>query len=610
MDAYADASQKSQSYGALQANIGLIYAQELWGTGRREQALEVLRKAYEQARAGNVLAMPDSYGASYANALIRAGQKDKALPVIEHGLQTSLPSMKPLFFLLRGRALDSAPDLREALRLANQEPTREEICFELHRLEPEQHWLDQIKTRTPKQALRLMELSSPERALEIGHESLEQFRETFEQLPTSARAAALRSPSLQALIEALLEASLKANKPQDGAHCLAVWRAMQSQPGPVSPELEQLRAELTGLRAANDPSLADRLADTRAQFLLKLNQLRQLNPDMERSLSAQVSELLALQPQLDGQTLLVQYYLAPDGLYLQALTRDQQQLFKVKIEKARLLEHLQSWTSALRKPRAFTADERTASRQLYSHLVEPLGALRQGHPNLWIMPSAELWDLPFETLLDANDHYLLESAGCAYLGPSEAMQLSRPPAEPAGRWVGASNARLPGTLEEIAQLKNLFGDAKVTQSWQELKSLAGEARILHLATHSQARPEQATESYLEMAEGPIALDQIYSLSLPQGSLVVLSSCSGAVPQAHRERDLISLSSGFRAAGASSVIAALWPVDDQATVPFFTPMYQGLLKGQSRLQALRQAKLALVAQHPYFWAGFTLLGDPR
>ena len=610
MDAYADASQKSQSYGSVQANIGLIYAQELWGAGRREQALEVLRLAYEQARLGNVLAMPDSYGASYANALIRAGQKDKALPVIEHGLQTANPLNKPLFWLLRGRALDSASDVREGLKLAKQEATREEMLFELHRLEPEGHWLEQIKVRSPKQALHLMELSSPERALKIGHESLEQFRDTFEQLPTSARAAALRSPSLQALIEAILEASLKANQPQDGAHCLAVWRAMQSQPGPVSPELEQLRAELTGLRAANDPKLADRIADTRAQFLLKLNQLRQLNPDMERSLSAQVSELLALQPQLDAQTLLVQYYLAPDGLYLQALTHDQQQLVKVKIEKGRLLEHLQNWTAALRRPRPFTSDERTASRQLYAHLIEPLETLRQGHPNLWIMPSAELWDLPFETLLDAGDHYLLESAGCAYLGPSEAMQLSRPPASGAGRWVGASNARLPGTLEEIGQLKSLFSDAQVTQSWEELKKLASEARILHLATHSQAKPDQATEGYLEMAEGPIALDQIYGLSLPEGSLVVLSSCSGAVPQAHRERDLISLSSGFRAAGASSVVAALWPIDDQATVPFFRPMYQGLLKGQSRLQALRQAKLALVGQHPYYWAGFTLLGDPR
>lgn len=111
-----------------------------------------------------------------------------------------------------------------------------------------------------------------------------------------------------------------------------------------------------------------------------------------------------------------------------------------------------------------------------------------------------------------------------------------------------------------------------------------------------------------------AAGSIYGLTLPPGSLVVLSSCSGAAAQTHRERDLISLSSGFRAAGASSVIAALWPIDDEATAPFFTPMYQALQQHQSRLQALRAAKLAMLARpayaHPYFWSGFTLLGDGR
>lgn len=610
LDAYSQAMEKTEGYGALQSNTGLLYAYELWGAGRRPEALEVLSRAHQQAVAGSALASPENYRLAYANALLRSAHPTQALELIEQGLKGGGAPMRPSYLLLRGRALGSVADLQEALDLTKRESAREEILLELHRLQPEQPWLAQFRSRDPKRALLLMRLSSPEQALKIGRESLEHFREVFEQLPTSARAASLRSPSLNALIQAVLEASLKANNPGEGAHCLAVWRALQSQPGPVSPELEQLRAELTGLRAANDPNLADRLADTRAQFRLKLNQLRQINPEMEKSLSAQVSELLALQPQLDPGVLLVQYFTAADGLYVQALTREQQQLFKVPIEKARLLELLQRWTSALHTPRPFSPEELTASRQLYSHLIEPLAPLLQEHPDLWLMPGGELWDLPFETLLDSQEHYLMESAGCAYLGPSETLQLVRAPAAPSGSWVGVSNARLPGTVKEIEQLKLLFAEARTTQSWLELKGLAPQARILHLATHSQALPDRATESWLEMTEGPIALEKIYQLVLPAGSLVVLSSCSGAVPQLHRERDLISLSSGFRAAGASSVIAALWPVDDESTSSFFAPMYQALLQGQSRLQALRRAKLALVRQHPFYWAGFTLLGDPR
>lgn len=610
LDVYSQAMENSEGYGPLQSNTGLMYAYELWGAGRREQALEVLRKAHQQAQAGGAFAGPENFRLAYANALLRSQRKSEALELIDQGLKEGLAPLRPHYLLLRGRALASPQDLQEALGLTDQESARENILLELHQLQPEAGWLSQVRSREPKRALMLMQLSPPERALSIGRESLEHFRETFEQLPTSARAAALRSPSLNALIQAVLEASLKTNNPREGASCLALWRALQSQPGPVTPELEQLRAELTGLRAANDPNLADRLADTRAQFLLKLNQLRQVHPDMEKSLSAQVSELLALQPQLEPRVMLVQYFTAADGLYLQALTRDQQQLFKVPIEKARLLELLQRWTSALHTPRPFSPEELTASRQLYEHLIAPLGPLLKEHPELWLMPGGELWDLPFETLLDAKQHYLVESAGCAYLGPSETLQLVRAPVAPAGCWLGVSNARLPGTVREIEQLKGLFPGARTTQSWNELQQLAPETSILHLATHSQARPEQATESWLEMVEGPIALEKIYQLSLPTGSLVVLSSCSGAVPQLHRERDLISLSSGFRAAGASSVIAALWPVDDESTASFFAPMYQGLLQGQSRLAALRAAKQTVVGQHPFYWAGFTLLGDPR
>lgn len=129
-----------------------------------------------------------------------------------------------------------------------------------------------------------------------------------------------------------------------------------------------------------------------------------------------------------------------------------------------------------------------------------------------------------------------------------------------------------------------------------------------------AHPDRPLESFLELSDGPVSLAQIYGLALTPGSLVVLSSCSGAMAQQHRERDLIWLSSGFRAAGACSVVAALWPVDDEATAQFFAPMYQQLLDGASRQQALRKAKLDMLARpesaHPFFWGAFTLPGDPR
>lgn len=614
IDVYTEALERDDSISPLNASIALMLSQELWVAGQQQQAVPVMQKAVRQAEAGSPFVPIHRFRVALARQLLLLDRRSEALQVLENGLRDPKDEGRASYLILRGRTLKSVADLQAALGAAKSDSLRLEAAFALHELEPPGNWLEQVRDRNPKTAVRLMAASSPARALEIGHESLEQFRDTFEQLPTAARPHALQSPAVQALIQSILEAAIRANQPEEGAHCLAVWRALQSQPALVHPELEELRAELTGLRSSSDPGSAARLADTRARFLLKSNELRQLNPDMEKSLGAQVSELLALQPHLDEKTLLAQYYLAPDGLYVQALTRGQQQLSKIPVEKTRLLQLLERWRGGLQSPRALTPEALAASHQLYVHLVKPLDELRAGHPDLWIMPSAELWDLPFETLRDDSEHYLLESAGCAYLGPSEAMQMAQAHQSGGGFWLGVSNRRLPGTVQEIAQLKTLFPDARETMQWSELQTLASQAGILHLATHSQAQPDRATESSLEMAEGPVPMEQIYTLSLRPGSLVVLSSCSGAVPQTHRERDLISLSSGFRAAGASTVIAALWPIDDEATVPFFEPMYRALQHDQSRLQALRQAKLAMLAHpqysHPYYWSGFTLLGDGR
>ena len=614
IDVYTQALERDNGSSPLNASIGLMLSQELWVAGQHQQSVLVMQKAERQAEAGSPFVPIHRFRVALARQLLSQERQSEALQVLEKGLRDPKDEGRPGYLILRGRTLKNTTDLRAGLEAAKSESNRLEACFALHELEPQAGWLGRIDDRSPRTAVRLMAASTPERALEIGHESLEQFRETFEQLPTTARPHAIQSPGVQALIQSILEVAIRANKPQEGAHCLAVWRALQSQPALVNPELEALRAELTGLRSSADPGAAARLADTRARFLLKSNELRQLNPDMEKSLNAQVSELLALQPHLDENTLLAQYYLAPDGIYLQALTRGQQQLTKIPVEKTRLLQLLERWRSALHSPKALTPEALAASQQLFILLIKPLDELRAGHPHLWVMPSAELWDLPFETLMDDGNHYLLESAGCAYLGPSEAMQMAQDPGRTGGFWLGASNLSLPGTVQEITRLKALFPDAREIRHWGELQSLASQAGILHLATHSQARPDRATESTVDLAEGPVPMEQIYTLNLRSGSLVVLSSCSGAVPQTHRERDLISLSSGFRAAGASTVIAALWPIDDEATVPFFAPMYRALQQNQSRLQALRQAKLTMLAQpqyaHPYYWSGFTLLGDGR
>ena len=602
IDSYFQALQIAEASPTLRANIGILLSQELWAQGRRSESLEITRLAYREQSKAPDNPLLSGYRLALAAQLIELGKSPEALPLLEAALSQPEGPNRPLYLMLRGRALGRLDDLKEALRLCKTPEQTPEILFALAQLDPHGSWLEQIKSPDLRTGLRLLKAyqqrSQPDQVVQKGTAILEEFRQTLEQLPSSARAQAIHSPSAREALEMTMAAALQLGRTQEAGQMLSAWQASQARSTPPDSELDQLKVELTGLK------------NSRAEFLTKLSQLRQRNPEMEASLSAQGNELLTLQPHLPAATLLVQYYLASDAIYIQSVTREGQSLASIRVEKARLKELLARWTAALRRPGPLSQEDLQASRQLYSLLVSPLA----GRDNLWIMPSGELWGLPFETLQDPSGRYLVESSSCAYLGPSEALQLVGEPPVPSGQWVGAGNQRLPGTLQELAQLCRLFPQAEVVSDWPSLRAAAGHARYLHLATHSVARPDKPLTSFLELADGPLALDRIYSLSLPPGSLVVLSSCSGATAQSHRERDLISLSSGFRAAGAASVVAALWPVDDEATARFFPPMYQALLAGSSRQQALRLAKLDMLGQpalsHPYFWAAFTLLGDPR
>jgi len=77
--------------------------------------------------------------------------------------------------------------------------------------------------------------------------------------------------------------------------------------------------------------------------------------------------------------------------------------------------------------------------------------------------------------------------------------------------------------------------------------------------------------------------------------------------------LIGLTRGFMYAGASSVVASLWKVDDEATANLMKHFYENMLqKGMRPAEALRAAQNTLRQdphwQSPHFWAGFTLQGE--
>lgn len=618
IDAFTQGIEAAKGEPMVQASIGRLLSRELFGQGRSSEALEAARAANDRVRNGSAFAQPGSYRIALLAFLLEQHQDEEAARL------SALPPIDSMDAditkLLHARATHQPAEMKQVLE-SKDKAVRKEALFQLCEWEPQVDWAAQITARDLRTSLRLVRLLQSQQhnqqALQVCQEGLEEFYSKIQQLPAQTQPRAAQSPSFQALVELSVKLGLQLNRQEIGARWMARWHALQ-QAAPTSPELETLRAELTGLTESENPALQTKLADTRAQFLVALNQVRQLHPESETALSAQGSQLLALQPHLDPGTLLVQYFVAPEAVYIQAVNKESQKLFVIQVEKARLKQLLGRWLKALENPETLKPEQLEATRQLYSLLISPLQDLRKDHPNLLVMPSGELWALPFETLQDESEHYLVETSSLSYLGPSDTFQLTQPTSRKSSSWLGLGNANLPGTEDELRQLSPLFPGAKLLSgqeaSWKNLQAATGRIGLLHIATHSQARPEQPNDSFLELADGPLPLRRIYQLSLAPESLVVLSSCSSAIGQEHADRDLVSLASGFRNAGASSVVASLWRIDDEATAKFFPPMYQSLLHGNTRAQSLRNAKLSMLKaplhSHPFYWGAFTLLGDPR
>jgi CHAT domain-containing protein len=157
-------------------------------------------------------------------------------------------------------------------------------------------------------------------------------------------------------------------------------------------------------------------------------------------------------------------------------------------------------------------------------------------------------------------------------------------------------------------------------------------RILHFATHglvTAPRPECPASPALmtsfggEDSDGLLSFGEIFDLRL-DADLVILSACDTAGRAglaATREAGLRTggdfaldgLVRAFVGAGGRSVVASHWPVPDDydATNRLISGLFTAA-PGTATATALRQAQGALMStpdtSHPYYWAGFAIIGD--
>ncbi len=95
-------------------------------------------------------------------------------------------------------------------------------------------------------------------------------------------------------------------------------------------------------------------------------------------------------------------------------------------------------------------------------------------------------------------------------------------------------------------------------------------------------------------------------------LVLLSACETAVGKIEGEEGVANLAHTFLVAGAKSVVASTWRVNDRTTATLMAQMYSYLTKGEPVASALRHAQLDMLRDFgantpPFYWDGLLVIG---
>jgi tetratricopeptide (TPR) repeat protein len=312
------------------------------------------------------------------------------------------------------------------------------------------------------------------------------------------------------------------------------------------------------------------------------------------------------------------------------------------------LERLGRLLAAPPRPGGGTSEGRAlsiASREIGLEVLGPMADLLAGARRIIVSPDGALCRIPLAALGApgaTRDRTLIDDAEVVW-APSATVYAGlyhrrhraaapggaggRPAADPGpgARLLVVEGAphsaeRLAGARAEARWLARSFAGERIDagRTPAGVTDLARFA-VLHFAAHSEVDDQHPWRSGIRV--GPVAAtgdgwlraSQIATSRL-EARLAVLASCRSVGGPVVSGEGVIGLTGAFLSAGVPAIVATLWPVEDRATEQLMRQFYAGLSRGLTASAALREAQRSLRDEprtsHPFYWAGFVLVGNPE
>jgi CHAT domain-containing protein len=331
-----------------------------------------------------------------------------------------------------------------------------------------------------------------------------------------------------------------------------------------------------------------------------------------------------VQRQLDKDTTLLSYFVGPDETLAFVITQNSFRAVRIWVKDKELIKEI-AWFRAfpnLGNSPAAAPDLSVTLKQLYNQLIAPVRPYLKTR-TVAIIPHRELHFLPFAALTDGL-HYFGAQHTLFYLPSASALPYIKREVPGTRMFALAQSraSRYPRLYYADAEAKTVAGLYNTqplttgTTSKSEFLKQSADYSLIHIAAH--ARQDTVSPLFYGISLGAdkdhtekLEVREIYQLNLSQTSLVVLSACHSDWGIPTQGDDVIALDRAFLYAGASTVIASLWLVDDKSTSELMASFYKYLKNGMSKAEALRAAQSDTRRKHPdpFYWASFVLTGDP-
>lgn len=439
--------------------------------------------------------------------------------------------------------------------------------------------------------------------------------------------------------------------------------ALGAQVSRESLDQQPEQARLTDLRA--------KLQNARLEYEAYQTTLYAAHPELKvRRGEAQpvtLSETSQLLP--DSQSALLEYMVTGEKTYLFVLTRGLNaaqpvalKTYTLEIKGKELTQQVERFRQQLARR---DLDFNESARRLYDLLLAPARKELQGKMTLIIVPDGTLWELPFQTLQSADNRFLIEDHVISY-APSltvlrEMMRsrrqengvstaptvlafgnpaLGRQTAERASSSSSSSSVLMDEKLDPLPEAERLVNSLPQLYGAQQsriytgtearedrVKTEAANFRLLQLATHGVRNDLNPMYSYVLLSQtatqgedGLLEAWEMMNLNL-RADLVILSACETARGRVGAGEGMIGMTWALFVAGSPATVVSQWKVESASTTELMLEFhrqlkgkYQGNKSGVTTAGALREAELKMLAnsryRHPFYWAGFVLIGDGR